>query len=255
MKREIMSVLEGNRWLVDTFICHRGYHSGDSTCPESSMQAFERAARRGLAIEFDIQLLADGEIAVFHDSNTQRMTGVDRLIENCEAHQIRKMRLLDSDQMVPLLDDVLDLVRGEVPLLIELKSFGRMGLFEKTIVRKLKGYDGPFALQSFNPRVLLWLKMKAPHIPRGQISGSLEDVKLAWHRKVLVRNLLTNGLTRPHFISYEAACIPDMKRVQAVRTKMPVIGWTVRSLDQYTSLKRYCDNIIFEGFDPGTACI
>ena len=249
------SVLAGNRWLVDTFICHRGFHNDNSSCPENSMRAFEIAAQKGLAIELDVQLLTDGEIAVFHDSSALRMTGVDRLIVNCEAHQIRKMRLLDSDQTVPLLDDVIDLVRGEVPLLIEMKGFGSMGLFEKTIVKKLKGYGGPFALQSFNPRVLLWLKMRSPHIPRGQVSGSLEDVKLAWHRKVLVRNLLTNGFTRPHFISYEAACIPNMKRVRALRTKMPVIGWTVRSLEQYKRVKRYCDNIIFEGFDPSTACI
>jgi glycerophosphoryl diester phosphodiesterase len=219
------------------------------------MRAFEMAAHKGLAAELDVQLLADGEIAVFHDSSAVRMTGVDRLMENCEAHHIREMRLMESDQTVPLLDDVLDLVHGEVPLLIEMKGFGRVGQFGKAILQKLKGYDGLFALQSFNPRVLLWLKMRYPHIPRGQISGSLQDVKLAWHRKMLVRNLLTNGITRPHFISYEAECIPDMKRVQALRAKMPVIGWTVSSLDQYKRLKRYCDNIIFEGFDPFTAFV
>ena len=93
------------------------------------------ATRRGLAMELDVQLLADDEIAVFHDDNALRMTGVDRLIVNCEAHHIHRMCLQNSDQSVPLLDDVLDLVRGEVPLLIEMKGFGSMTLFGKTMMQ------------------------------------------------------------------------------------------------------------------------
>ena len=146
-----------NRWLMETYICHRGCHNGKSTCPENSLMAFETAVRKGLAMELDVQLLADGEIAVFHDSNTLRMTGVDTLITSCGAHQLRDMRLMGSDQAIPLLDDVLDLVRGEVPLLIEMKGFGSMGGFAKRILQKLEGYDGPLALQSFNPKALLWL--------------------------------------------------------------------------------------------------
>jgi glycerophosphoryl diester phosphodiesterase len=243
------------QWLRDIFICHRGYHGGSSACPENSLSAFERAVRRGLAIECDVQLLADDGIAVFHDSNTKRMTGVDRLIAVCDAGQVRSMRLLDSNQTVPLLEDMLDVVGGEVPLLIEMKGFGDMGRFCRALLRKLKGYDGPFALQSFNPKALLWLRLHAPQIPRGQISGSLQDVKLPWHRKVLVKNLLTNGTTRPHFISYEVECIPHMKRVQKLREQMPVIGWTVSSLEQYKRLKQHCDNVIFEGFDPFAAFV
>ena len=239
-----------NRWLLETYICHRGCHNGNSTCPENSMLAFETAVRKGLAMELDVQLLADGEIAVFHDSNTLRMTGVDTLITSCEAHQLRGMRLMGSDQAIPLLDDVLDIVRGEVPLLIEIKGFGGMGGFGKRILQKLEGYDGPFALQSFNPKALLWFKMRAPNILRGQISGRLENVKLAWHRKFLVRHLLTNSITKPHFISYEAEHIPEMKRVQSLRARMPVIAWTVKTPEQYRRLNRFCDNIIFEGFDP-----
>jgi len=244
------SIRKEHRWLLETFICHRGCHNGNSTCPENSLMAFETAVRKGLAMELDVQLLADGEIAVFHDSNTLRMTGVDTLITSCEAHQLRGMRLMGSDQAIPLLDDVLDLVRGEVPLLIEMKGFGGMGSFGKGIHQKLEGYDGPFALASFNPKALLWLKTRAPNILRGQISGSLENVKLAWHRKLLVRHLLTNGITKPHFISYEAERIPEMKRVQSLRARMPVIAWTVRTREQYLRLKQFCDNIIFEGFDP-----
>ena len=92
--------------------------------------------------------------------------------------------------------------------------------------------------------------MRAPNSLRGQISGSLENVKIAWHRKLLVRHLLTNGITKPHFISYEAERIPEMKRVQSLRARMPVIAWTVRTREQYRRLNQFCDNIIFEGFDP-----
>jgi glycerophosphoryl diester phosphodiesterase len=237
-------------WLKNTFICHRGLHDGSSTCPENSLCAFERAVRKGLAIECDVQLLADDGIAVFHDNNMKRMTGVDLNISQCSAGQVRRMRFAGSDQRVPLLNDMLDLVGGDVPLLIELKGFGSMGRFCKVLLSTLKDYGGPYALQSFNPRALLWLRIHAPRLLRGQISGSLEDVKLPWHRKLLVRHLLTNYMTRPHFISYEVEYIPRMKRVQKMREHIPVIGWTVNSLDQYKRLRGHCDNIIFEGFDP-----
>ena len=245
-----MSVLEGNRWLVDTFICHRGYHSGDSTCPENSMKAFERAAQGGFAVELDVQLLADNEIVVFHDVNTSRMIGVDRMMENCGADQVRKMRLLGSDQSIPLFDDVLDLIRGAVPLLIELKNFGKAGMPEQVLLEKLKGYRGPFAIQSFNPRTIVFLKAHAPLIPRGQLSGSFEDIELTGYRKFLVRYLLTNPLTRPHFMSYEAMCLPTWITSNLLRRGVPILGWTVQSHAQYQQVKRYCDNIIFEGFDP-----
>jgi glycerophosphoryl diester phosphodiesterase len=245
-----MSVLEENRWLVDTFICHRGYHSGDSTCPENSMKAFERAAHGGFAVELDVQLLADNEIVVFHDANTFRMTGVDRVIEKCEADQVRKMRLLGSDQSIPLFDGVLDLIRGDVPLLIELKNFGKAGMPEQVLFEKLEGYRGQFAIQSFNPRTLVWLKARAPLIPRGQLSGSFEGIELPGYRKLLVRYLLTNPLTRPHFISYEAMCLPSWITSTLSRKGVPILGWTVQSHAQYQQVMRYCDNIIFEDFDP-----
>ena len=98
-----VSMRAENRWLMETHICHRGCHNGNSTCPENSLLAFETAVRKRLAVELDVQLLADGEIAVFHDSNTLRMTGVDTLITSCEAHQLRGMRLMGSDQAIPLL--------------------------------------------------------------------------------------------------------------------------------------------------------
>jgi glycerophosphoryl diester phosphodiesterase len=235
---------------MDTFICHRGLHGKGGVCPENSLAAFEAAVSRGFAIELDVQLLADGEVVVFHDADAERMTGQKVALAQCEARHVRTMYLLGSDHTVPLLDDVVDLVGGEVPLLIELKGFGNMGRLGEAILNRLNAYPGPFALQSFNPKALLWLKINAPHVPRGQISGSLHDVSLAWHRKVLVRRLLTNVITKPHFISYEVEHITNTKRVQAVRKHMPVIGWTVRSTDQYERLKHTCDNIIFEGFDP-----
>jgi glycerophosphoryl diester phosphodiesterase len=249
------SVLKGNRWLVDTYICHRGYHSRESVCPENSMKAFERALRRGFAIEFDIHHLADGEIAVFHDRNTYRMTGIDRLLENCDADQIGNMRLLGTDQSIPLLDHVLDLVRGDVPLLIELKNMGKAGPLEYALLQKLKGYCGTYAIQSFNPKTLLWFRYHAPLIPRGQISGSLENMGISGCRKFFIKNLLTNPFTRPHFVSYEAACLPNWKTSKLLKRGVPILGWTVASLSQYRQIKRYCDNIIFEGFDPYMALI
>jgi glycerophosphoryl diester phosphodiesterase len=239
-----------HRWLMNRPIAHRGYHTGDGACPENSLEAFERAMGRGFAIELDVHMLADGNIAVFHDDRTLRMTGVDRLIADCTTPQVRKMHLAGGDQTIPLLDDVLDLVRGEVPLLIELKHMGPPGGPERALLKKIGSCSGSCAVQSFNPRSLRWFKIAAPDLPRGQLSGRLDDLDLAFHKKLPVRYLLTNPLCSPLFIGYDVHCLPT-RRTSSLRARgIPLIGWTVCSMEEYRRVAPLVDNIIFEGFDP-----
>jgi glycerophosphoryl diester phosphodiesterase len=204
----------------------------------------------GYAIEFDVQLLADGAIAVFHDEGTARMTGVDRLVRECEAEEICSMRLLGSDQYIPLFDEVLELVDGRVPLFIELKNMNKAGTLERVLMRGLRSYGGPFAVQSFNPWSVYWFRRHAPQVLRGQLSGSFDDVSLPWHRKYAVKKLLVLPVVRPHFVGYEASCLPTPNTSRLRIKGMPLIGWTVKSMEEYRRVRNFCDNIIFEGFDP-----
>lgn len=220
-------------WLVDVPIAHRGLHS--ETCPENSMAAFERAIRHRYAIELDVQLLSDGAIAVFHDDHLQRMTGADQPIFSADAQTIKDFRLLGTDQGIPLVAEVLDLVRGAVPLLIEIKNSEAPGVLEENLYRALRYYEGPYAIQSFNPLAVRWFRLHAPQVCRGQ----------------LFRDSLSFGHIRElSFIAYDIRRMPNPE-LQSLREQgIPVLGWTVTSLEEYHRVRPWCDNVIFEGFDP-----
>ncbi len=235
-------------WLIEMPIAHRGLHSNDPLCPENSSAAFERAINAGYAIELDVHLLSDGKLAVFHDDNLARMTGIDKPIIACTSNEIRNMKLLHSEHGIPMMDDVLKLVHGKVPLLIEIKNKGKVGNLEQKLLDGLKDYQGKFAIQSFNPYSVKWFKINAPHILRGQLSGSFDNENLAFYKKFLLTNLLLNFESRPGFIAYEIKELPKgiVKRLSG--RGLYVLGWTAKNEEEYKYALKYCDNVIFEGF-------
>ena len=214
------------------------------------MLAFERAADRGFAIELDIHILSDSNVVVFHDENTNRMTGIDGQLTTLDSKQIQRIRLMDSEQRIPLLNEVLDLVRGCVPLLIEIKSTGKVGRLEKSLVHALEGYSGPFAVQSFDPYSLKWMRINSGPVERGQLSGDFRHQKLPPHKGFLRRHLLMNWVSRPTFIAYDIRCMPNRATSRQRKKGLPILGWTARSLEEYEGALRWCDNVLFEGFDP-----
>ena len=113
----------------------------------------------------------------------------------------------------------------------------------------LKNYSGEYAIQSFNPYVLEWFKLNAPNVLRGQLSSYLKNENLSWFKKfVLKRMLLNRKVSCPDFISYDAKNLPN--RFVNRFKKLPLIGWTIRSQSEYMRVVKYCDNIIFENYEP-----
>lgn len=234
-------------WLMNMQIAHRGYHS-PTTAPENSMKAFQNAMDQGFAIELDVHLLKDGNIAVFHDDNLERMTGYPKDIEECTYEEIKALKLLGTAETIPLFSELLSVVDGRVPLMIELKNKGTVGILEKAVYELLKTYSGEFVVQSFNPYSMGWFHKNAPEIIRGQLSGSYKDEKMGFYKKFLLRNMLLNKVSKPHFINYELAYLS----CYAVKRKrnIPILGWTARSKVDYQKAKQQCDNVVFEGFNP-----
>ena len=236
-------------WLLERPIAHRGLHDGNVKIPENSLSAFNRALLAGYPIELDLHLLADGEVLVFHDRNLSRLCGLDRQVTTMTKDSIRSCRLLQTSERPPLIEEVFDLVRGAVPLLIELKSTSAPGLLEPRLYEKLRRYGGQYAVQSFNPFHMHWFARHAPAVARGQLAGNrITDriSRLQWPA-------LSNNWNDPHFVGYRAAGLPS-RRVAAQRRKgLPVLAWTVRSQEECAQLKRYCDNIVFECFTPEEA--
>ncbi len=234
-------------WLVETPIAHRGYHN--KTTPENSLGAFSNAIEKGYAIELDVQLLADDTVVVFHDESLARMTGNDGYLKYLNGSDLKSLKLKDSKYTIPTLQEVLDFVDGRVPLLIEIKNKYKVGKLEQCVIDLMKNYKGEFAVQSFNPFSLAYFKKHAPNILRGQLSGSFKGEKLAWIKKQLLRHMHFNKKTsEPHFISYEAAALPN--RIVRKYKNLPLLAWAVKSKEEYMKVVKFCDNIIFEDFEP-----
>ncbi|MCA9665508.1 MAG: hypothetical protein KC503_07965 [Myxococcales bacterium] len=238
------------RWVREQPIAHRGLH--DAQRPENSLAAFEAAARAGYAIELDVQLLADGGIAVFHDDTLERMTGARGPIHALRRAELAPLRLAASDQHVPLLDEVLELVAGRAPLLVEIKNRGAVGALERGVASALVRYGGEAAVQSFNPLSMAALAREAPQIARGQLSGSFfDEPDLALYKKALLRRLMLCPVSRPSFIGYELSMLPYWAvTVWRRALSLPLLAWTVRSEADLRRARALVDNVIFENVRP-----
>lgn len=237
-------------WLTNIPIAHRGLHTGDSLVPENSIKSFEKALEKGYAIELDVHITKDDKIIVHHDYSLLRMTGFEGFIKETTWDSIEKLNLLETEEKVPSFEDVLELISGKVPILIEIKNEGSPGRLEEKLIQILKDYNGDFAVQSFNPFVVKYFKDNAPGIMRGQLSGDFKGENLAGYKKFLLRNLLFNFITLPHFVAYEVDKMPGNIKKRLKRANIPILIWTVKSIDDYKKLRKDFDNVIFEGFEP-----
>ena len=239
--------------LRSCFYAHRGLYGG--AVPENSLAAFRAAFDRGYGAELDIHLLKDGNLAVMHDSDPFRMTEIHGCLEDLTAEDLGRFHLNGTEETIPLLFQVLSLCDGRVPLILELKSHcGNSHQLAEAVCRLLDGYQGPFFLESFDPRCLLWLKKHHPEFPRGQLSQNFfkaENGRTCSLLQFLGSYYLENFLTRPDFIAYR---FRDRRTVSnfLIRKvwKIPGVSWTVenpRELDQ--ALKEGWIPI-FEGFLP-----
>lgn len=211
---------------------HRGYHNIKRGVPENSMLSFRKAIARGYGIELDVHLSADGKLVVFHDDTLKRICGRKETIESLTARELTRCRLSGTAETIPLLDDVLQLVHGQVPLLIEMKiPTDSVEICEK-LYQRLQNYNGAYLIQSFNTMGLQWFKKNAPHILRGQLSSSLtcSDKEPTWVLRFAVENLLCNTIGRPDFISYKLNDLPNPS-VWFLKNffKTPVAVWTLRT--------------------------
>lgn len=234
-------------WLVETPVAHRGFH--DKNIPENSISAFKNAIAHGYVIELDVQMLSDGTVVVFHDESLSRMTGNDGYLKFLTKEDLPMLKLAGSKESIPTLEEALAAIDGQTPVIIEVKNNSKVGQLEQKVIDILSKYKGEFAVAAFSPLVLSYFKEHAPNILRGQLAGYLKNVKMKFiTRWGMKRMLLTKKMAAADFIMYEAKTLPN--RFVRKFKKLPLLAWTVKSQEEYLRVVKYCDNIIFEGFEP-----
>ena len=234
-------------WLVEKYIAHRGLHT--ETEPENSLGAIKNAIDCNLPIEIDVHEIADGTLVVFHDKSLQRVTGQDGYIKNLKKEDLPNHKILGTEYSIPTLTEVINLVDGKVPILFELKNEGKVGSLEKSFWEIVKNYQGDYAIQSFNPFTLEWFKNHAPEVVRGQLSSFFKNQNFSFFKRLFLKKMSFNKkISQPHFISYKVEDLPN--RYVKKFKNLPLLAWTVKSQEEYMRVLKYCDNIIFEGFEP-----
>ena len=235
-------------FIKENLIAHRGMHNINQGIPENSMIAFEKAIENNYIIELDLHVLKDKTIVVFHDDNLKRMTGLDKNICDTTYEEIKNLKLNNTNNYIPLFVDVLKLVQGKVPILIEFKYDTKVGLLETETMKILKDYNGKYAIQSFNPVTINWFKKMYPNVIRGQLSCDFTKSKINILKKVILKNMLFNFITRPDFISFDIESLPS-RRVTKYKGKKPILAWVIKNKEQMNKAKRYCDNYICENIE------
>ena len=239
--------------LKDYRFAHRGLHH-QPDAPENSLAAFQAAADSGYGAELDVHLMKDGHLAVIHDNSLLRTAGVDIRIEDLTRDALKDYYLEGTQEHIPLLEEVLSIFENRSPLVVELKVVNNNHkALCAAVCALLDQYAVNYCIESFDPKVLYWLKKHRPEIIRGQLSGDLRKEEgqppiVMW----ALTHLLSSGLTKPDFIAYDHKFrqhCPELKICKKLYGVQEV-SWTVRDAETARKLEEQGSLIIFEGFMP-----
>ena len=230
---------------------HRGLHNAERA--ENSMSAFRAAVEAGFGIELDVRLSSDGVLVVFHDDTLTRVAKIEGRVDAFSADELEKMNLSDTGEGVPRFSEVLKMVDGRVPLLVEIKEDAGKYAVSSTVCEIMKDYNGPYIIESFNPLSLGNVKKKLPSVARGFLSPRLlSEPEYRAPLYFALQCLLTNRISSPAFIAYNhehASSIP--LRIMRGIFGTVTYAWTVRSPEEEAAAYRHgFDSVIFENYIP-----
>jgi glycerophosphoryl diester phosphodiesterase len=230
-------------WIKDVPVAHRGYHDQNKTVWENTISAFSRAVEAGFAIECDLQLAADSVPVVFHDGDLERLCGIKGDVRERTSAELGMLAVGGTADKIPTLKQMLKLVAGRVPLVIEIK--GRPGEddgFAEAVLEALEGYDGKVALMSFDHHILKDLKTAGSPYPIGLTAEGVKPEDFFRHDDAMHLGL--------DFISYFHGHLPNSFVTAQRQAGIPVITWTVRDGIARAHTYSHADQMTFEGFDP-----
>lgn len=224
-----------NNFLINKLIAHRGIFD-NKIVPENSIEAFKKAIKKDYIIELDVHLTKDKKIVVFHDDLLDRMTNKKGKIKDYKLDELKDIKLLNTNYGIPTLSEVLKLVKGKVPLLIEMKYDNKSFELPRLLLKELSNYNGEVAIQSFDPFLVSYFRFHKNNYLR----GLLIDRKIASHILFLKFGIL---ISKPSFLSVQKS-LYNNKEINKYKNKKNIISWTMKSKEDIDKYKDKYDNLI-----------
>ena len=235
--------------LKNRHYAHRGLYDNRTSAPENSMEAFRFAVEAGYGIEMDVQLSKDNVPVVFHDKTLKRMCGKEGYVWDYTLEELQKNTLADSTQTIPTFEEVLELIDGKVPLIIEYKMDNPNTKVCELGDKLLSDYQGVYCIESFHPKVLMWYRKNRPDVVRGQLSMDFsKDEKYNAPYFFVMTYLLSNFITRPDFIAYDYKDEHILSRRICKKIGGLAVAYTIKNQEAYEKVKDKFDLFIFDSF-------
>lgn len=235
---------------------HRGLHDRAAGVIENSRSAVKAAVAAGYGVEIDLQMSADGAAMVFHDDELDRLTPETGPVRAHSATALGQIDLTGGDEGIPTLSEILDIVGGRVPMLVEIKDqsgcLGPVdGRLERRTAQLLSAYDGPVALMSFNPFSVAACAEAAPDIPRGRVTENFRTD--GWDNLTPERAAELNrfdDLDRlgASFISHDHKDLSNPEVAAAKRSGRHILCWTTKSRAEDEAARKIAENVTFENY-------
>ena len=230
--------------MNNLIVAHRGIYN-NINIPENSILAFKKALKYNYSIELDIQMTKDNVIVVFHDNNLERMTKINNKISNMTYNEIKSIYLLSTKEKIPTLEEVLKLIDNKVLINIEIKYDKKYKLMIDNLINLLNKYKGNYLVQSFDYKVLLYLKNKYPNIQRGLLISNNKN-KLAKY----ILDIINIKLLNINFISISKKLLNNKKYIKLIN-KYKTFIWTIKTKEELNIYlnKHYgyiCDNLPYK---------
>ncbi len=219
-------------FLTTNLIAHRGIHYNYL---ENTLGAFKEAIKKNYIIELDVRLTKDKKVIVFHDNNLFRITGINKSITESTYEELKEII------NIPTLKEVLNLVSGKVPIIIEIKLSKNFFQLEKKLSILLDNYYYRFAIQSFNPLSILWFRINRPSYIRGYLINSICSKNIIINR--FFNSKILDKILKPNYLGVNLQYLKNNK-IKKLRCKYLIIGYTINDKEEYTEYKQYADNFI-----------
>ena len=236
--------------FLNRHYAHRGLFDNASEAPENSLAAFRKAVEAGYGIEFDVQLSKDDKLVVFHDATLKRMCGVDGHVWDYTLAELKQFKLANSEETIPTFEEVLAVVGGRVPLIIEYKLDRVQTKVCELADAVLLRYHGPYCIECFHPLAVYWYRRHCPEVLRGQLCE--EHFRNPKHKGnpiyYAMSFLLTNVLTRPDFIAYNHKYESNLSRRVCRALGGLSVAYTIKNEEEYRRVKNKFDLFIFDSF-------